>query len=306
MKYEKPALSFEEQADKLLGRGLVADRASLIARLRVTNYYRLSAYLYPFRDGEDAYQPGTRLETVLRLYDFDHRLRVLLLDAIESVEVHIRTQLCYHFSRAYGPFAYLNPTNFPNFSLPRDDFGKWERKLREQMERGQQPKNREDFVVHFYQKYGDIEGVLPIWMLIELMDFGSTLSFFRGIDDSIRKSVSADVGQPEEVVLSWLLALNSIRNRCAHHARLWNWKMGYSVLIPNARKFSEWHEGKFRNDRLGIILTICRYWLNRIELKQDWRTNVFHLFDEYPEVPVADLGLPENWRKLQLWKIAGF
>ncbi|MFM8830728.1 MAG: hypothetical protein ACKOHM_06955 [Spartobacteria bacterium] len=48
MIYSKEALSLEEQADRLIGRGLIADRDELIGRLKVVNYYRLSGYLYPF------------------------------------------------------------------------------------------------------------------------------------------------------------------------------------------------------------------------------------------------------------------
>ncbi|MCX7025327.1 MAG: Abi family protein [Spirochaetes bacterium] len=301
MKYEKPALSFDEQADKILGRGLVADRSDLIARLKVTNYYRLSSYLFPFRDGVDSYRPGTTLESILRLYDFDQCLRNIVLDAVESIEVQVRTQLTYHFAHAHGPFSYLDSANFPNFNPIRGDFGKWEKKLKEQMERGKLPKGKEDFVLHFYKKYGDEEDRLPIWMIVELMDFGSTLSFFRGVSDPIRKAVSASIGQPEEVVFSWLLALNSVRNRCAHHARLWNWTIGYPVLIPQPKKFPEWHVLRMRNDRLGILLTICRYWLDRISLKQAWGSDVMRIFDNYPEISPADLGLPPTWREHPIW-----
>lgn len=38
MRYKKQALSFEAQADKLLERGLVADRDTLIKRLSMVNY----------------------------------------------------------------------------------------------------------------------------------------------------------------------------------------------------------------------------------------------------------------------------
>ncbi|HTX99162.1 MAG TPA: hypothetical protein VMG09_04005 [Bacteroidota bacterium] len=43
MKSEKPALTFEQQADLLLSRGLIADKTTLIKRLEAVNYYRLSA-----------------------------------------------------------------------------------------------------------------------------------------------------------------------------------------------------------------------------------------------------------------------
>jgi len=90
MDYLKEPLSFEEQADQLLKRGLIADRDVLIKRLSSVNYYRLSGYLYPFRQFEsDHYLEGTRLDVVWGRYCFDRRLRVLFLDAIEWVEVAI-------------------------------------------------------------------------------------------------------------------------------------------------------------------------------------------------------------------------
>lgn len=49
MRYEKQHLSFEQQADRLLGRGLMAERKELILRLSHVGYYRLSAYAHPYR-----------------------------------------------------------------------------------------------------------------------------------------------------------------------------------------------------------------------------------------------------------------
>ena len=72
MRYSKPAKTFEEQADLFLERGLVADRDQLIRRLRVTSYFRLTTYLYRFRvAGSEKYQPGTTLERVWKLYNFE-------------------------------------------------------------------------------------------------------------------------------------------------------------------------------------------------------------------------------------------
>ena len=301
-RYEKPALNFEAQADKLIERGLIADRNALIARLQSTSYYRFTGYLYTFRADHDRYVAGVTLDKICRLYTFDHRLRMLLLDAIEGIEVQVRTQLAYHFAHIHGPFAYLDPVHFPNFNPAKNDFGKWETKLRDQMHRSRDIKGREDFVIHFFRKYGDTHQELPIWMLIELMDFGSTLSFFRGVSTDIRKPVAATIGQPEEVVLSWLLAMNAVRNRCAHHARLWNWKIGYPVQIPQPNKFPKWHSPKLANNQIGIMLAICRYWLNFIQPASQWHQRAHNLFSDFPEVDLSQMGLPPDWRNHPLWK----
>ncbi len=44
MQYSKPPLTFPEQADLLLSRGLTGDKDVIISRLRAVSYYRLSGY----------------------------------------------------------------------------------------------------------------------------------------------------------------------------------------------------------------------------------------------------------------------
>lgn len=95
MEYTKPPLTFEEQADLLLHRGLIADRGILLARLRSVSYYRLSGYTFPFRDGADTFRSGTTLDEVWARYTFDRRLRLMVMNAIERVEVCVRTELVY-------------------------------------------------------------------------------------------------------------------------------------------------------------------------------------------------------------------
>jgi abortive infection bacteriophage resistance protein len=105
MKYVKPALTFSDQADRLLKRGLVApDQQAVIEKLQAVSYYRLSAYWYPFRQPDDTLKPGTTLETIWRRYTFDRQLRLLVLDAIERVEIAVRTQIVNRHTLKHGPF----------------------------------------------------------------------------------------------------------------------------------------------------------------------------------------------------------
>ena len=68
VKYTKPALSFEQQADQLLNRGFQADRTRLIETLSRVSYYRLSAYWHPFKRPDESFAPGTTLDKVWRRY----------------------------------------------------------------------------------------------------------------------------------------------------------------------------------------------------------------------------------------------
>src|SRR5690606_37178166 len=111
MKYTKPALSYDEQAASILKCGLESNRAELVECLERVSYYRLSGYVRPFQNSYGKYLPCTTLNSVWRRHTFDRMLRLMLLDAIERVEVTIRTRLVYHLSQVDGPFRYTDPAN---------------------------------------------------------------------------------------------------------------------------------------------------------------------------------------------------
>ncbi len=108
MNYTKQALTFGQQAAQLQSRGLVAaTTAEIEARLRDVSYYRLSAYWHTFKRPDESLVPGTTLEQVWRRYVFDRHLRLLVMDAIERVEVAIlRTRMVEQFTVRHGPFGH--------------------------------------------------------------------------------------------------------------------------------------------------------------------------------------------------------
>ncbi|WP_158279705.1 Abi family protein [Coraliomargarita sinensis] len=301
MEYLKESLRSEEQAQRLLDRGLKADREELIKRLSSVSYYRLSGYLYPFRKTDsDNYVEGATLKVIWDRYCFDRRLRVLLLDAIERVEVAIRTQLTYHFSEKHGAFGHCDERHFPNLKIV--DYIEWRENLIVETSR-----SKEAFKQHFFKKYGDSHRNLPVWMASELMSMGSLLTMLKGVDSGIQSKVSSHFGMADELLLSWLRSLYAARNVCAHHSRLWNRVLGYAPSLPQRNKYPNWHitdaTGKrvLVNNRVGILLMICHNFLKQISPTSQWRKRTEELFAEYPEIPVKAMGLPAEWTKHPLW-----
>lgn len=144
MHYTKPALTFDQQLDLLRERGLaVADPARASHWLSKVSYYRLSAYFLPFKDG-DRFRPGVEFDQVAGLYIFDRKLRLLALDAIERVEVAIRTAITYGIGHVHGPFGHTVATNF----APEFDHAKFMAELEAEEQRA-----KETFVSHFRGKY---------------------------------------------------------------------------------------------------------------------------------------------------------
>jgi abortive infection bacteriophage resistance protein len=297
VKYDKGALTFEEQAARLLDRGLVAERSLLIARLQSVSYYRLSGYWYPFRrPDDDTLLPGTTLEKVWEVYTFDRLLRLLVLDAIERVEVSVRTDLVYHLAHLQGPFGYTNHDNLPNLSAVRHA------DLTEQMG-VEYRRSGEQFTRHFREKYGSDHELPPYWMIAELMTFGMIFTLFRGAPTSVKQEISLRYGVADRVLESWLQALNSVRNICAHHGRLWNRELGNRPMIP--RKDRRWHEPvTVSANRVFGVLTILKYLLSYIAPHTRWPGRLYALLADHAEIPLGPMGFPANWRQCPVWQEA--
>lgn len=303
MKYEKPPLSFDQQVDQLFRRGMTGDREIMKRRLAVVNYYRLSGYWYPFRNPDDTFRAGTTFESVWQRYAFDRRLRLLVMDAVERVEVAVRTQLAYHHAHNHGPFAYATDSA----SLPKlgaAQYGAFIQAVKDETFRRR--RNQEQFVNHFQQKYGDQHVFLPVWMATEVMSFGTVLTFFRGSTHAVKQSVASVFGMPSVVFDSWLLTLTTVRNICAHHGRLWNRENGVKPIIPRITEYPDWHTPvKVDNNRIFAVLTICRYSMNRIAPQSQWSGRLRALLAEYPCIPLPGMGFPANWADSSIWKEAG-
>ncbi|MCX6992862.1 MAG: Abi family protein [Kiritimatiellaeota bacterium] len=298
MKYEKPALSFSAQADRLFARGLVADRSELVNLLKSVNYYRLSAYWYTFRiegDPDDRLRAGTTLEMIWNRYVFDRQLRLLVMDAIERVEVAIRTQIVNRHVLEHGAFGYLDRANLPGIDVEEH------RKLMDKV-RTEAKHSREDFVRHYLDKY-TLEHDLPLWMACELMTFGGMLTLFMGLRTRLKKDIAQHYGLSVPVLGSWLKTLNQVRNICAHHARLWNRVFGVRAAMPEAVTHPEWHMPvTIAGDQAFGVLTVLYYLLRQVAPKSRWQDRLLALFAQYPAVPLRFMGFPNNWRDCPIWK----
>ena len=78
VKYTKPPISSEQQADLLIARGMSGNRALIIERLNTVGYFRLSAYWYPFRSHNPA-DPDNPLDTFRPGTDFVRGLEPIVI-----------------------------------------------------------------------------------------------------------------------------------------------------------------------------------------------------------------------------------
>lgn len=294
MKYTKPPLSYDKQADILIKRGLQADKDDLIKRLQSVNYYRLSGYLYPFRKKDDSFRKDTSLAMIWGNYCFDRQLRLLIMDACERFESALETDVVYYLAHHCGAFGYLDSKNLPGISS--DQHKKLLDKIKEETDR-----SKEIFVKHFFHKYGDNHSYLPLWMTAEVLSFGSLHTMYRGLSPVLKQKIAMKYRITDKVLLSWVGTIQVIRNICAHHGRLYNRILGVKPLIPN--KDPLWHTPRtIDNSKIFSVLSILNYLLKIIEPKTEWEQRVIDLVQYNDKIPSSVMGFYPEWKKNGLWK----
>lgn len=296
MEYTKDFKTIEEQANLMISRGLICDKMVLQERLQWINYYRFSGYLYPFRqEGSDNYIEGTSLDTIWNRYCFDRKLRLLILDGIARIEIGIKTAIIQVFAREKGPFGYTERDSLPN--IDDEEFNDLIHKLQDDTE-----SSKAQFVIAFREKYGDDHSNLPLWMAMELMTFGSMLKFYEGMDKELQNEIAAKFYQQKASFISWLKSLNVVRNICAHHDRLWNRVLGVKpILYPKndeKKRKSKWFSPiPINNNRVFATITLIIECLSVIAPKSGWKSRLLKLLDNYPDIPISEMGFPKYWKQ---------
>jgi abortive infection bacteriophage resistance protein len=307
-KFTKPALTFQGQVDLLKSRGLrIKDEGRAIRHLSNISYYRLSAYMLPFKKREadgtivDIFREGTAWDDVYGLYKFDRKLRLLIFDAIERIEIALRTKIIYQLCHKYGSHWQDNEELFKNTDVFRE--------VRDHIDEQLKPNKRTEFINHYLATYNH-PPTPPSWMSVELLYFGQLSKICRSLkkrQDLVE--IAKAFGVPSDTVFcSWLHSISYVRNICAHHARLWNIKL---TVQPNKFKYSKpdkiWLTDEeietVQSSKMYYFLCMVLFLLQTVNVNSKFRQHFFDLLREFPVVNVGYMGFPDNWREHPLWRI---
>lgn len=312
MQYNKPYLTIPQQVSLLESRGLIiTDKAKAEHYLAKIGYYRLSGYSYIFRqiteEGEvlDAFKPEATFEDIHALYVFDKRLRLLLLDAIERIEIALRVDVALELGR-HCPYSHTNPDyfhqKFVNPPPPKSRFDAWKDKHEKAF-----LSSSDDFAKHFKDKYP--YSSMPIWMATELWDFGMLSKLIGGVKDIYIAPIARNYDvQTYRTFRSWTRTINVVRNICAHHGRLWNRVLAISPLYPNANEaglLAPLKEENVPANRLFATLCIIQYFMGQISPNSTWKQRLQTHLQELPVSPYISpnsLGAPADWESWTLWQ----
>lgn len=297
----KPHKEYDQQLELLLNRGmLIQDNSRAMRKLSQVGYYRLSGFWYTSRiirtndDGlsyrSDDFLNGTSFEQAYDLYLFDKKLRLLMMDALERVEIHIRSIIAHEVGRS-DPLGYLNPA-FINKRFLIDSspstFDKWldkqTKKIRD---------SRDDCIVWHRRENKEI----PFWVAVETWDFGQMSKYYAMLNGGMQLKIIKRLGIDNKQMLSkWLQCLNLLRNRCAHHSRIWNRKHPV-VHIPQTDFFNALQINERDKERLYSAICIIWYLVRMIGPSSQWIRQVAEHFDTKPHMPgcsFLSMGMPQT------------
>ncbi len=298
MKYYKPPLTIEQQIDLLISRGMsVSDRDRATRYLSHINYYRLRAYWLPLEEsteqGNHHFKSGTAFEDALTLYIFDRKFRLLVLEAIERVEVSFRTRFANELATKYGSHAYLSPDIFRSAYTYQQCLSS----LQEELNR-----SRETFIEHYRRKYTDPE-LPPIWAICEIMSFGQLSKWYQNLKFRRDRKALADVYLLDETVLgSFMHHLTHVRNIVAHHSRLWNRSMTITMSIPLRPVEINGYFNASAGRKIYNTLAMLGYLLTLMSPGSTWPERVKQLIAGNVLIDSAAMGFPADWQDLALWK----
>ena len=294
--FQKSYTNAHDLVRLLQSRGLtVTDTAKAESYLEYIGYYRLSAYMYPLLQmpkNQHRYKPNTSFNQVMMLYRFDKKLRLLIFNEIEKIEVAVRSAIVNTGSEMTNdPFWMTDRRNFI-------DAGKFRHTM--DLIDGELRRSREDFIDHFKQTYSD--AYPPAWILAEVLPFGVLTNIYSNIRvPRIKKRIAQKFGLQVAPFESWLTIVALTRNSCCHHARVWNKQNTIRPMMPN-RMTGRWIS--LPTDPLRIYFNLCiiKYFLDVISPQNDMKVKIDTLLVNYPDIDIAAMGFPQGWENEPVWQ----
>lgn len=312
----KPFTDIAGQVSILQARGMSIDPTDASQWLSNVGYYRLSGYWYNYReldsDGKplDQFRTGTSFTDATALYEFDRKLRTLLHDAIERVEVGLRSHLSYHVGRI-DPLAHERAVNF----RPTFDHASWLAVARRRIDRA---RSHSEPIRHHLERY---RGSVPIWVLTEVLDFADLSKLYEGLPSRSQWAIAESLGvhidlsqlsrrqqakaKKAHPLIRWFEHLSILRNSCAHHARIWNRSFTpvATAALRTIPTLTSLPSGQ--SERVYGALALISFLLGTLAPGSSWNQKLRALVDDDFESinghAAAELGFPDEWKQQDIW-----
>lgn len=289
-----------QQIDLLKGRNMsIEDEKMATHFLANISYYRLKGYWWEMQEDKVNHQFKTDscFDDVIDLYNFDRHFRLIVFNAIERIEIALRTKMIYYFSLSFGAEWYLDSSLFPN----KRYFSDFQRKIHEELS-----KSSEEFIKKHYENHPKENP--EAWKALEVITLGTLSKLYRNINHQLseKNKIAQEFGLYNQRHLnSWLMTITLIRNIIAHHGRLWNRVIinKYEWPKKSQKNILNYIPDNYQRRKIFPILCAIIYLNDFISPGHNIRYELLNLFEKFENVPLYKMGFPSGWEEQPIWKI---
>ena len=294
--YNKPYKSAKDLVQLLKTRGLaISDFNRAESYIRNIGYYRLSAYMYPHLEHpkeKHIYKNNKTFQNILDLYKFDKKLRLLIFNEIEKIEIAIRSSIVSNACEFFNDPYWITEARY---FVYQDKFAKTISLIDKELEH-----SKEDFIIHFKTKYTN--SYPPAWILAEILPMGTLMNIYYNLrNKQVKKKIAKQFGLQTKPFESWTTIITLTRNACCHHSRIWN-KQNTMLAMDPIHITRPWIN--LPTDKLRIYFDICmiKWFLDCISPTNTLKNKICKLLADYPCIDISAMGFPADWLIEELWK----
>ncbi len=243
-----------------------------------------------------SFQPNTYFEDVIERYNFDRHLRLILFDAIERIEIGLRTKMIYHLSMEYGPTWYLRNDLFVDNVIHEKNIEHLQREF---------GYSQEIFIKEHKRKQPGVDA--ESWKIMEIASMGTLSKFYKNLNHQLpEKSIIAkQMGlNLHSELSSWLEAIVYARNLIAHHSRLWSRNMVKRPIGNLNNPMDVWFQNPLRpvqTKKPFLIISSMIFLCNKISPNHQITRKILALIADNPNIPIYKLGFLNDWNIEPIW-----
>ena len=238
---------------------------------------------------------GSFFEDAIDLYNFDRHFRIIVFNAIERIEIALRTKLIYQLSSTYGPECYLNPALFDN----QKEFALFIAKIYQDMGR-----SSEEFILKHFQNHATEHP--EIWKALEVLTLGTLSKLYQNLKHQLpeKSNIAKEFGlYNQKYLASWLLTITVVRNIIAHHGRLWNRVLinKYDWPSKTPGTLLSYIPDNHQRRKIFPLLSAILYLNNEISPGHHIKSELKNLFFQFQTIQLSKMGFPIGWEQEPLW-----
>lgn len=233
-------------------------------------------------------------------------MRLILFDAIERIEIALRTKMIYHLSLRYGGLWYKDPSLFNTTKVTYNNTTQTQHLFTINEINKEFNRSKEIFIQDHKRRFQNSDA--DAWKTLEVASLGTLSKLYKSLKHQLpeKSIVAKEMGlNLSSELSSWLEALTYVRNIIAHHSRIWSRNMVKKPVDDLNNPINEWFDQPLtpvQKKKPFLIISSMVYLCNTITPNHQIKNRILALINENPNIPIYKMGFLNNWNEQPIWR----